>query len=404
MSAAKILIVEDESIIALDIQTSLQTAGYQVVAIATCAEEAIADVTRFQPNLVLMDIRLRGVMDGVETAEQIRQEFHIPIVYLTAHADENTLSRAKQTHPFGYILKPFEDRELITTIEIALSRHEAETIIQSALKKEKEINELKSRFVSVVSHEFRNPLNAILFSTELLQRYGRQISQQKKETYLQRIQSSVRRMNELLNDVLMIGEAESGKLQFSPQPVDLIKFCQELVDEILASSSHRCPIVFSCRNAALKSNDRRALQPISNANNVSDLSDHNISGQNLHILDERLLRHILSNLLSNAIKYSPTGEQIDLELALSEETAIFRVRDRGIGIPKPDQENLFQSFQRGSNVKTIPGTGLGLSIVKQCVDLHSGTIAVESEVNRGTLFTITLPLNRQSTHENNPGH
>ncbi len=377
MSTARVLIVEDESIIALDIQTSLQNAGYQVVSIATTAEEALTNTASFQPDLVLMDIRLHGEMDGVETAEQIRQTWQLPVIFLTAHADENTLSRAKQTQPFGYILKPFEDRELITMIEIALSRHKAESLIQTALTKEKEINELKSRFVSVVSHEFRNPLNTILFSTELLQRYGTQITEEKRETYLDRIQSSIKRMNELLSDVLTVGETEAGKLQFSPHPLDVIRFCKELVDELHLSGTQKSSIAFSfCRVG----------EPDS-----------------LPWLDERLLRHILTNLLSNAVKYS-FGEPIGFKLNLSDRTAVFRIQDHGIGIPKVDQANLFQSFHRASNVKAIPGTGLGLSIVKQCVDLHGGTITVESEENQGTLFTVTLPLNRQSAHENNPGY
>lgn len=377
MSTARVLVVEDESIIALDIQTSLQNAGYQVVSIATSAEEAINDTAVLQPDLVLMDIRLRGSIDGVEIAEQIRQTWQLPVIFLTAHADENTLVRAKKVQPFGYILKPFEDRELITMIEIALSRHKAESLIQTALQKEKEINELKSRFVSVVSHEFRNPLNTILFSTELLQRYGNQISDQKKETYLDRIQSSVKRMNELLSDVLTVGETEAGKLQFTPQPIDIIRFCKELVDEFHLSDRRKPQINFSfCQTS---DRDRPSLP----------------------LLDERLLRHILTNLLSNAVKYSSSSDPIEFKLNLSDRTAIFRIQDHGIGIPKSEQANLFQSFHRASNAKAIPGTGLGLSIVKQCVDLHGGSISVESEENQGTLFTVTLPSNRQSTDENN---
>lgn len=374
MSTAKILIVEDESIIALDIQTSLQKAGYQVVAIATTAEEALSEVAHLQPDLVLMDVHLSGEIDGVETAEQIRQNWHLPVVFLTAHADEPTLSRAKKVQPFGYILKPFEERELVTTVEIALSRHQAESMIQSALQKEKEINELKSRFVSVVSHEFRNPLNTILFSTELLQRYGTQITEQKKETYLERIQGSVKRMHQLLSDVLTVGETEAGKLQFVPQPLDTIRFCKELVDEFHLTDKRKSPIVFS----------------------------HNQSNASHLWLDERLLRHILTNLLSNAVKYSPNGSPIDFKLELSNQSAVFQVQDRGIGIPKSEQANLFQSFHRASNAKSLPGTGLGLSIVKQCVDLHGGKIAVESEENQGTLITVTLPIEKQSTHENDP--
>lgn len=248
MLPAKVLIVEDESIIALDIQNSLVNAGYHVVAIATCADEALDLTAQFNPDLVLMDIRLCGEMDGVEVAEKIRREFNLPVVYLTAHADENTLQRAKITEPFGYILKPFEDRELITTIEIALSRYHAEVAIQLALAKEKELNQIKSRFVSVVSHEFRNPLNAILFSTELLERYDLELSPERKQEYLQRIQLSVSRMDQLLNDVLTIAETESGGLPFNPQPLDLLQFCQDLIEDLEISRSSPCPIHLTHKN------------------------------------------------------------------------------------------------------------------------------------------------------------
>ena len=383
MSTANILIVEDESIIALDIQNSLIKAGYAVVGLAACADEALDLAAQFMPDLVLMDIRLRGEIDGVEAAEKIRSEFHLPVVYLTAHADENTLQRAKISEPFGYILKPFEDRELITTIEIALSRHKAEVAIRLALEKEKELNQLKSRFVSVVSHEFRNPLNAILFSTELLERYDSELSAERKHGYLQRIQMSVRRMSQLLNNVLTIGETESGNLPFNPQPIDLLQFCQDIIDELQLSGSPHCSIQLS-------------------HNHTNFLLFENLS---FLCLDEKLLRHILTNLLSNAIKYSPQGKNIEFNLTYNKKDVVFRVQDYGIGIPRSDQSRLFESFYRASNVKAIPGTGLGLSIVKQCVDLHGGTIEVISEVKTGTTFIVTLPLKHyQSTYEENLSH
>ncbi|NJR49976.1 MAG: hybrid sensor histidine kinase/response regulator [Leptolyngbyaceae cyanobacterium CSU_1_3] len=382
MSTANILIVEDESIIALDIQSSLINAGYKVVAIATCASEALNDAAYFKPDLVLMDIRLRGERDGIETAEKIHQMLHLPVVYLTAHADENTLSRAKITEPFGYILKPFEDRELITTIEIALSRHKAESAIQLALDKERELHELKSRFVSVVSHEFRNPLNAILFSTELLDRYGDQLTQEKKTTYLQRIQLSVKRMNQLLNEVLLVGETEAGKLQYKPQLIDLLKFCQDLIEEIKLAQMSTCSIILTYQK------------------NQSETSK---DSEQFSSLDEKLLRHILTNLISNAIKYSPQGESILIDISCDYKNAIFRIQDHGIGIPECDQAQLFSSFHRASNVHTIPGTGLGLSIVKQCVDLHGGNIEVVSQVGQGSTFTVTLPLSNLQADEKDFG-
>ncbi len=370
MSTAKILVVEDESIIALDIQSSLVNAGYNVVAIATCADEALDLTAQFSPDLVLMDIRLRGETDGVEAAEKIRREFDLPVVYLTAHADENTLKRAKLTEPFGYILKPFEDRELITTIEIALSRYHAEITIQLALAKEKELNRIKSRLVSVVSHEFRNPLNAIAFSSELLERYDTELSPERKQGYLKRIQLSVKRMTHLLDDVLTIGETESGNLPFNPQPVDLLQLCKDLIEELqLGRASPHCPIHFIHKNTDFLGSESSYFP----------------------FLDEKLLRYILVNLLTNAVKYSPQGKGIDFSLTCDHEAVVFKIQDYGIGIPTADQSRLFDSFYRASNVKTIPGTGLGLSIVKQCVDLHRGTIALVSEVEKGTSFTVTLP-------------
>jgi len=383
MSTTNILIVEDESIIALDIQNSLINAGYVIVAIATCAEEALDLTAQYVPNLVLMDVRLRGEIDGVETAEKIRREFNLPVVYLTAHADENTLQRAKITEPFGYILKPFEDRELITTIEIALSRHKAEGAIRLALEKEKELNQFKSRFISVVSHEFRNPLNAILFSAELLERYDSKLSTERKHGYLQRIKISVRRMSQLLNDVLTIGETESGNLPFDPQPIDLLQFCKDIIDELQLNQALHCSIQFS--------HNHTNFLPLENSS--------------FPCLDEKLLRHILTNLLSNAVKYSPQGKNVELNLIYSNKDVVFRVQDCGIGIPISDRSRLFDSFYRASNVKTIPGTGLGLSIVKQCVDLHGGTIEVISEVEIGTTFIVTLPLKHYPlTYEENFSH
>ena len=171
MQDAKILIVEDESIIALDIKMSLQHAGYAIAEIARSGGEAIALAQSQQPDLILMDIRLQGPMDGIEAAQKIREQQSCPVVYLTAHTDSQTLDRAKLTAPFGYLTKPFDDHSLMTTIEIALARYASEQAIREALVKQREFNELRSRFVAVVSHEFRNPLNTILFSTELLHRY-----------------------------------------------------------------------------------------------------------------------------------------------------------------------------------------------------------------------------------------
>ncbi len=242
-------------------------------------------------------------------------------------------------------------------------RKQAEVEICRALEKERELSELRSSFVSLVSHEFRTPLTTILSSTELLDRYSSRLSDEKKQNHLKRIQTAVLRMTQLLEDILTIGKAEAGKLQFEPSPMDVVAFCHEIVEsmQISVCGHHTLNFVPQC-----------------DAINTQ--------------LDEKLLAHIITNLLSNAIKYSPEGGIIQFDLLCTDSEAIFSIQDSGIGIPKEDLEQLFESFNRASNVGMIPGTGIGLTIVKKCVELHAGKITVESELGVGTTFTVTLPM------------
>ncbi len=533
MVRAKILIVEDESIVAFNIQNRLKGLGYAVVAVSPSGEAAIQLAAQHHPDLVLMDIRLKGSIDGIEAAAQIRSRFQIPVVYLTAYTDEETLNRAKLTQPYGYILKPFESRDLCTTIEVALYNYQmeqqrrererwlattlksigdavittdsqglvtfmnpvaealtcwkqeevlgsnlsqvfqtineitrevvespvalalregatvglenhtllitkdgteipiddsaapirnedgsiigavlvfhdvteqqqikailqktneelaervAESITQLktvneqlraeidrrqqlesemllALEKERELNELKSRIVATISHEYRTPLTTILSSTELLEQYGANWTEDRKRKHFQRIQASVKYLTELVNDVLFINEAEVGSLKFEPAPLNIEQVIRELVEEFQLEDAGKHIITLECQEASTNA-----------------------------LLDKNLLQSMLRNLLSNAIKYSPEGSQVRLELIFEESKVIFRISDQGIGIPSSDQVHLFNAFFRGSNVGTIPGVGLGLVIAKETVDLHRGEIVVNSEVGVGTTFTVALPL------------
>lgn len=531
MGKAKILIVEDESIVALNIQNRLEELGYKVTAKASTGEAALQAVGNNCPDLVLMDIKLTGKLDGIEAADQIRQQFQIPVVYLTAYTDEETLSRAKLTEPYGYILKPFESRDLCTSIEVALYKYQVEqqlrererwlattlksigdavittdpqglvtfmnpvaegltqwkqrealghdlsqvfqainektrkavenpisialqkgivvgidnhtllitkegneipisdsaapiknedgnvlgavlvfqnvteqkqieALLQKAndelelrveestiqlrktneqlkaeivqrqrledkllvtLEQERELNELKSRIITTVSHEYRTPLTTILSSTELLRQYDARLTPEKKQQHFQRIQSSVQYLTEMVNDMLFVSEAEAGNLEFSPSLVDVVQVIGELIAEFQPDATD-CRIIFECKDTSVNA-----------------------------ILDEIILQSILKNLLSNAIKYSPQGSQVYVKLSGEPNQISFQVVDSGIGIPQAEQAQLFNAFFRGSNVSTIPGVGLGLVIVKKCVDLHGGEITVESEEGVGTTFTVTLP-------------
>jgi AmiR/NasT family two-component response regulator len=170
MPEARILIVEDEQLVAGDIQEILTSAGYTVISIVTSGEEAITQVVATKPDLVLMDIRLAGAIDGIQASESIQSQLQIPVVYLTANADQATLERVKASKPFGYLLKPFDERTLLTTIDIALSRHRAETAVQTALAATEAKVQSKSEHLSMMFHELRNPIAIIKLTAEALQR------------------------------------------------------------------------------------------------------------------------------------------------------------------------------------------------------------------------------------------
>ncbi|WP_017720920.1 sensor histidine kinase [Kamptonema formosum] len=261
------------------------------------------------------------------------------------------------------------------------ARKRAEAEIRKALEKEKELNELKSRFVSMTSHEFRNPLTTILTAAALLKEEyaSHQILDDDTRMYFQMIQTSVRQMTDLLEDVLVIGKAEAGKLEFHPEPLDLAEFCRHLALE-MEMAQKRSPsgtasapaITFVCQEECIKA-----------------------------CMDEKLLRQILANLLSNAVKYSPQGNPVRFEITSENGEATFEIQDRGIGIPTEDQKRLFETFYRAKNARKLPGTGLGLAIVKKAVELHGGRISVSSESGVGTTFRVTIPLDRgRQTKEN----
>lgn len=231
------------------------------------------------------------------------------------------------------------------------------------LKAERELNELKSRFVSMVSHEFRTPLTVIRTSTELLEHYGHLASDEKKQAYFQRVRAAIANMTRLLEDVLVSGKAEAGKLAFNPNDTDLEGFCRDLISELQHSVGLSHVITLST------SGDISAI-----------------------LFDGDLLRPILSNLLSNAIKYSAAGSSIEISLSRNDKAVMLDVKDEGIGIPKEDQSKLFQLFHRAKNVDTIRGTGLGLAIVQQCIKQHKGLVSFVSEENVGTTFYIRFPI------------
>jgi PAS domain S-box-containing protein len=506
MSAIKILVVEDEVITARVIAEELTSLGYIVTDTVTTDEAALASVCQDTPDLVLMDIILRGsAQDGIAIATILREEFQLPVIYITAHTDEATLKRATISEPFGYLVKPFDEKDLRVVIETALYKHQMErklakqedflaTILRStsdaviatdrvatvtymnpaaesltgwsqidalgkdvteivklidehsgvevanpvplvlqtgevaylqeytavidrfgikkpvgdsaspirkvadsidgavlvlwdisdrrkaealetekseirqALNSEKEISKLKSQFIAMSSHEIRTFLTNIMLATDLLEEPS--YPNDKKLVRIKQIKNSVGQMTNLVENMLTLGKFALGLSNFKPIRVDLSQFCLEIVEEI-----------------------KYLPTPKQKESLTIDFSVHGES-QPAYI-DIELVRYILRNLLSNAVKYSGEANSIQLRLTYeqgSKSKAIFQIEDRGIGIPKADLPNVFNLYHRGSNVNQIKGTGLGLAIVKYAVEIHGGEITVESEVDQGTIFIVTLPI------------
>jgi PAS domain S-box-containing protein len=242
-------------------------------------------------------------------------------------------------------------------------RKQAEAELLRTLARAKELGQLRSNFVSMVSHEFRTPLGIIQSSAEILEDYLDQLGPAEREDHLQSIRNNTRRMAGIMEEVLLIGSFDAGKMEFKPAPLELRGFMERLMDEVLSAAGRRCPIQLS-------------------------LSEMPAEIQ----ADERLLQHFFTNLLTNAVKYSNAGSPVVVEIAPVGGEIVCGIRDQGIGIPEADREWLFNAFHRGHNVDDRPGTGLGLVIVKRCVDLHCGKINVESKLGEGTVVTVRLPL------------
>ncbi|MDR1401700.1 MAG: HAMP domain-containing histidine kinase [Puniceicoccales bacterium] len=230
------------------------------------------------------------------------------------------------------------------------------------LKKEREMNQAKTLFVNMISHEMRTPLAVIQGAADLLEHCYDGLSDRDRRNYIQSIKKAILRMTHTMDTVLILGKVQNNQLSFQPLKTDVLKFCSNIVNEIENLNEGRRIILQSSK----------------------------IFPRELDI-DTTLLYHIVSNLLSNAIKYSDSGKMVYLKLTYDQEFLTIWVKDFGIGIPKSEMDNIFKLFYRGSNISSRKGIGIGMFIVGHCVALHGGSIEVNSKVNAETTFKVTLP-------------
>ena len=284
----------------------------------------------------------------------------LPIEFLYRH--HNGSWRVLEAVSQKFIDDAPEPRILINSRDITERKRLSE--MRLALERERELSAIKTRFFSMASHEFRTPLSTVLAAAQIMENSPNVWQNARKRARnLRRIQDSVKNMVQLLDDILTINRAETGKLEFNPKPLRLEKLCRHCVEEMQLSAGSEYLIIFECTKQGVRAS-----------------------------LDEKLMRSIIANLLSNAIKYSPQGSEIRVSLDFTGDRVQIQIIDNGIGIPPNDLEQLFEPFHRGQNVRRIPGTGLGLVVVKKCVDLHHGQINLTSELNIGTTVTVSLPL------------
>jgi len=236
--------------------------------------------------------------------------------------------------------------------------------LDKALKREQELNLMKSRFITLASHEFRTPLATVLSSLSLVEKYADLDENEKRDKHINRIKSSVRTLTDILNDFLSLNKLEEGKVIVSPETFDINDFIDEVCQQMQGIAKKGQKIVFSCEST----HDSDTVQ-----------------------IDPKIIKNIAINLISNAIKFSPEEGSVQVIINLSADTIIMRIKDEGIGIPEAEKKHIFERFYRMSNAGETQGTGLGLSIVKQYVQLLKGKIDYISEENKGTEFIITLP-------------
>lgn len=391
MFSLKILIVEDDHVSALLLKKALEQNNHQILAIAETGEYALEVLDTHRADMVMMDINLAGDLDGIRTTEIINENYKIPVVYLSASSDTETLNKVVGTNPSAYVIKPFNIRELNMVIELAIFKDRKEKELQKlnneleekvrqrtkdlaetnkelmrALEKEREIGELKSRIVMNVSHGFKTPLTSILSSAQLLHQYAEKDHPFKLKIvkHTAKIEKSVRSLNNLLTSILFFGKADANKLAYNPQKVFLAAMLNEIIDLVNAGAEHK---------VKLEAQFSKIPKTITT--------------------DPDLLYQIFENLLSNAIKYSKDGSSVQFNVSQEGGFLKAEIKDQGIGIPENEHSQLFDRFFRAKNVGIIEGSGLGLSIVKKCVEVLQGDITFVSKINQGTTFTVTLPLN-----------
>jgi len=400
---AKILIVEDEAIVAMELEHSLTDLRYHVIAKVDTGKNAIKLAQNESPDLILMDIHLKGEMDGVQAAAEISKRMDIPTVFLTAYAEDDILERAKSINPFGYLLKPVQSRDLKVAIEMAIyaadidkNRKIAEKKLKLAkedlerqvekrtaeLKLAKEnaekANQAKSEFLANISHELRNPMHHILSYSKSGEIKYNKSTDEKRLHYFKQIRISASRLMSLINNLLDITKMESGRMDYILKECDFQKIVEEAVFEFNPSIEEK--------QLAIEMENNCAVDFVS--------------------CDSYRIGQVIRNLLANTIRFSPENTPVKITLKddkLNDNNQTvpainFSIKDYGIGIPDNELDLIFEKFAQSSKSKTgAGGTGLGLAISQEIVHAHQGKIWARNNSDGGATLSFVLPYHPKDT-------
>jgi signal transduction histidine kinase len=360
-----ILLVEDQAADAVLIIEMLEENSHYhwQVTHVTRLSQAVETLVNNTFHIALLDLSLPD-SQGLNIVNFFLEKApSLPIIVMTGLDSQTLAVQAVQKGAQDYLVKgQINSQFLVKSILYARERSKNQQMLLTALEQEKELNELKSKFVSMVSHQLKNPLTVIKASAQLLSMFGEKMKPENQEQCFERIENGVQQMLQLIEEVLVVGKADEGKLVYRPATMNFQKFCQDLISSYAMQPDVKQQIIFSYDG------------------NCQEV-----------IMDQILLQHIFQNLLSNAIKYSSSDSQIKLNVECGDGIVVCEIIDQGIGISEKSQKRLFEKFYRGDNVGDVKGTGLGLSILQECVDMHYGFITVNSQLDHGTTFIVTLP-------------
>jgi signal transduction histidine kinase len=383
----KILIVEDEALVAQHIEEQLEDFGYEVLSSVSYGELASEEVKLHQPDLVLMDIMLKGEMNGIEAARQIKTISSVPVVFLTAYGDMGMFEKAKSTKPYGFLTKPFRPQELHAAIELGIAKHKEDAENQKENKvstgnQEKNIEAIEKAWESKrelflrMNHELRTPLNAVLGFGKILEAEleGHLTTEQKMN--LEQITKSSDELWNVLKSIIDLSTIENKKFHVSLEKIDVAPLIKNLV---------------------------KIMQPLANKTGVTLFNHLDIHKKIWVLADSKLLSQALMNIITNAIQYNKKDGSVLIEVKFAKNNKIqICVSDTGPGISNEILSTIFDPFNRaGREYSDIQGPGLGLSVAKGLMELMNGSISVESEVEIGTCFTLELPMPTRA--EDQPG-